>query len=183
MSYSEPFELRCTLLRHTAYFRYAPYCWAIRCCILLSYPTPYWASLHPFLSDAAPCELHCTLRVTLHPTVLRCILLNCAAFYWTTLHPTELYLTLLSYTAHFWATLHPAELRCTLLSYPPPHTATYRVMVQPSKICHKFWSMLHITEPHGTLLSNAAPTELRRILLIYCAPFWAARHPLWASSP
>ena len=94
-------ELRCTLYSYAALLNYTAYCWAL-CCTLLSYPASYWHSLHPFLSYAAPSELHCTL--------------------WATLHPTELSFILMSYTTPYWATPIPAaELRCTLLSY-PPHT-------------------------------------------------------------
>jgi hypothetical protein len=127
-------ELRCTLLSYATLLNYAAYCWAL-CCTLLSYPATYWHSQHPFF------ELRCTLWATLHP-------LSYAAPHWAFLYSNKLYHTLLSYTAL------SAELRCTLLSYPPPpHTVTSCAMLPPAELRYTFWTMLHLTESRGTLLS------------------------------
>jgi hypothetical protein len=79
----------------------AAYCYALHCTIL-SYPAPYWTTLHPNelpsffwaplypLSYTAPSELCCT------PLSCTCILL--------------------SYKTHYLATLNPVELWCCLLS-------------------------------------------------------------------
>ncbi len=122
--------IRCTILNY-----HAPYCIlflsyavlsALHCtrwamlhptalrCILLSYTTPYWATLHP-------AELH-------HPQYLTeqcCFLLNYAA-------SSELCCTLLSFDVSYWATLYPTELRSTMWATLQPNWATYsaRTFVQ-----------------------------------------------------
>jgi hypothetical protein len=55
-------------------------------CTLLSYASPFWATLCP-KSYTAPSELSCNL-------------LSSAVPFWATLHPSELRCTLLSYTSH-----------------------------------------------------------------------------------
>jgi hypothetical protein len=75
-------ELRCTVLSYTLLYP------TELCCTLLSFNASFFlATQHP-ASYTTPCELHCTLSATLHPTEQSCILLSYAE-------------TLLSYTTPY----------------------------------------------------------------------------------
>ncbi len=171
-SYSKPFELCCTLPSNAASLSYTAYCWA--------YATaPYWATLHP------P-ELHWILfwAMLYHasytaPSEQRRTPLGCAAFYWAPYCAIP-YHTILSYTAPCWATLHPDELHPSLMlnpaELPPPPLplpAPYGAMLQTSELCCTFWSMLHLTEPQGTLLNYAAAYWPMLYPLSFAEPYWA----------
>ncbi len=134
-------------------------------CILQSYATPYWATLHfselccPLLINAAPycammyhTELYCILQsyatpywATLHST-------SYAAPYWAMLHPTELCCALLSYAAPYWAILHPTALRCTLLSLSPP-----------TGICNTLLNALYTFNELQHLSKLPFPKDLRKL--------------------
>jgi hypothetical protein len=140
MSYTATSELCCTPLSCA--------------CILLSYTTPYWATLHPvelcciLLSYPPPpywamlysSELHCTFWAMLHLTEPRGTLLSYTAPYWATLYP-------LSCPAHYGAKVNPAELHITPLY----------------ELARPNWATLHLTKLCCTLLS-------------YAVLYWASQH-------
>jgi hypothetical protein len=106
-------ELGYTILGYPAVSELGCTCWAIL----------HHAELHStLLSYAVPCLCYAApYWASMHPSVLRCILLSYAAPYWgTPPQPTALRFSLLSYAAPSWVTLHPTELRCTRLSYYAP---------------------------------------------------------------
>ncbi len=139
LSYTAPSELCCTPLSCA--------------CILLSYNTPYWATLHPvelwcrglghplptYWAMLYPSEIHCTFWAMLHLTEPRGTLLSYTAPpyllahpNWTTLQHTELRWTLLSHAEPYWATLYPTELRCSLRSYAAPCELHYSLTELPT---------------------------------------------------
>jgi hypothetical protein len=105
---------------------------------ILSYPAPYWVSLHTFL---------CTLWAMLHPTELR---LHSIKLYNTpylaTLQPVELWWSLLSYPLPpCWAMLYPSELRCNLLSHGALYWATIEIRC----------TLLSYAEPYSAMLNQS----------------------------
>jgi hypothetical protein len=145
----------------------------------------YWSMLHStelFLSYDAPCELHCTLWATLHPTEPSFLLprytetlLSYPAPSWATplnSHPTELCYNLFNYaaptdqycTSQSYAAL--IDLCCTSHSYAAPHWAT----LYPTELSNTLWITLHPTQLLNTLWATLYPTEL-------CCTHWAILYP------
>jgi hypothetical protein len=133
-SSTAPCELHCTLwatLHHTE----------LTCLLLsydealLSYTTPYWATLHPPEIPPPP------------PTELCYNLFNYAA-------PSDAEPKRLSYDVQHGAIQH-TELRCTLLSYPTPselcctllsYRVPYRASHQPVSYAAPYWATLYPTQ-------------------------------------
>ncbi len=118
-------------------------------CTLLSYGTPYLATLHTWAI------LHTDELDAAASSELRRTPLICAAFCWTTLHLAEPRGTLLSYAAPYWATLHQLSCAAPCLSTVPPSDLRY-----PHGLAHPNWATLY-------------PTELRNSLRTTLQPNWA----------